>query len=142
MSSSGSSRSTPTRLQKVALRTLVGGTLVVGLGFLFDAAYESSDGRVVWIAAVLMAAGCVFETARLKSLVRAPLGAALWVGFALSLLPAVSRYFAQDTLDLERLLGVAYPSGRAVALAYLLGAAGTLAWSAAFGRGRARPVVP
>lgn len=141
MSSSGSSRSTPTRLQKVALRTLVGGTLVVGLGFLFDAAYESSDGRVVWIAAVLMAAGCVFETARLKSLVRAPLGAALWVGFALSLLPAVSRYFAQDTLDLERLLGVAYPSGRAVALAYLLGAAGTLAWSAAFGRGRARPAL-
>jgi CDP-diglyceride synthetase len=138
VNSSARSGNRPTRLQRIALRTLVGGTLVVAVGLLLDAAYESPDGRVVWIAAILFTAGCVFEAARLKKLVPAQLGVALWLGLALSLSPAALHYFDGRGLVPTELVGESFPTARGVALAYILGVAGTLAWSVIVGRAQVR----
>ncbi len=130
-----------TKLQKVALRTIVGGTLVVVLGLVLDAAYESTTGLVVWTAGCVMAAGCVFETLRLRELVSRELAVGLGLGFLASLLPGAWHYFGGD-LGLEgELFGVDYPSAWAVALSYLLAGITTLLWAALFARRSARPVL-
>jgi CDP-diglyceride synthetase len=129
------------KLRRVAQRTVVGGVLVLGLGLLLDAAYESATGQVVWTAAVLLSGGCVFEAARMAQVVRGPLRAALWFGWALSVLPGVLHYFGGATLDLRELAGVSFLSRRGLTLCYLLGAIGTLSWSFVFGRGRVQPAL-
>lgn len=127
------------KLAKVAQRTVVGGSLVVVLGLIFDAAWESSTGFIVWISAVVLTLGSVFELSRMQRLVPAGLRVAIWLAALLALLPGVLHYFGEDLSLGRRLLDTDFLSGRGVAQSYLLGCLGLVLPAMLFFRRQVKP---
>ncbi|MFT7667449.1 MAG: CDP-diglyceride synthetase [Planctomycetota bacterium] len=115
-----------TRLQKVAKRTVVGAAIVAVLWFVLDQAWESSTGLVVWSAALLLTAGCVFEVSRMNKIVDRKFILPLWLGLICSLLPGAAHYFGEDLLGSRQLFETDYLSDRGWLLGLLLGVLGTV----------------
>jgi len=127
------------KLARLAKRTLVGGSLVVVVGLVLDAAWESEDGFVVWAIGALLAAGCVFEVTRMRRILPRSLVPAFVLGLLLSLVPGVLHYFGGGIADPEEWGMRSWLSGRGVVLAYLAGAVGATLGALLFARRLAVP---
>lgn len=127
------------KLAKVAQRTVVGGLLVVALWLIFDAAFESTTGFVVWSGAVIMTVGGVIELSRMDRILPKAQRIPLWLGLCASLTPGVLHYFGGDLGLGRELLDTSFLSFRGAAQSYLLGAVGMIVPVLLFARRGARP---
>jgi CDP-diglyceride synthetase len=109
------------KLPKVLKRTLIGATMIVVLVLIFNAAWETTSGLVLWVTGVLLAVGSVFELCRMSRIVPRELVGPLWLGLILALAPGFVHYFGEDLLGSSELLGAPYLSSRGVLSSYLLG---------------------
>lgn len=109
------------RMSKILLRTLVGGSLAILMGVIMNLAYDSEDGFVVWVFGALVTVGCVFEVARMEQVVSRRLRRGLWLGLLVALAPGLVHYFARAHVDTSALYAT-YLSGRGILVTYVVAA--------------------